>query len=146
MQNDPVLRKLCLEECEVPLPLVTYRNILTDDENLSAQRVDQNTLDELLGRNLRKELCEMDSVEELNSKLPESFALLSQTAQCPRLSIPAQDTHRMGIKGHHCRGEPLGDLSQTMKHVAMSKMDTIKIAKRNDTTPEVLRHLGRKAK
>jgi hypothetical protein len=49
---NPIGRQHSLKVCEVSLSLVPYRDIFSDDQNLGSERVNQNSLNKVLGRDL----------------------------------------------------------------------------------------------
>jgi hypothetical protein len=76
-----------LEVGEISLSLVADCDILSHHEHLRAKSVHENPFDKFLRGDLGKIPGEVNSVEELDTKLAKPFPLLSKTTERSRLLV-----------------------------------------------------------
>jgi hypothetical protein len=136
MQRNAIDWKHSLEVGEIPLSLVADCDILSHHQHLSAESVHENPFDKFLRRDLRKIPGEVNSVEELNTKLAEPLPLLSKTTERSRLFVTFQDSDRMGIKRNYDTGPIARHAVERHNDMAMPQMNPIEVPEGNDPVLE----------
>ena len=122
---------------------VTESKILPDADTARIERVNQESLDELLGGKLPELFVEILNQEDVHPRPADELRLLIQRGNRDRRPLRRNPAEWMGIKGddHGLGAKRLGSFADSGENGPVPPVDAIKIADRDDTRSRG-RHIG----
>jgi hypothetical protein len=126
-----------LQEIEIPYPVTTEPEVVTDLQVLYAEAVHQNRIDEFAGTELAQTLVEGQAQDPVDTFLGQQLQFVSQTGQASGSRVRSEKLPGLRLENHHAAGHAQLDctLTQPRQDSLVATVNTVKVANSGDTAP-----------
>jgi hypothetical protein len=126
-----------LEEIEIPRPVTTESEVVTDLKVLHAQAIHQDGIDELAGAELAQALVERQAQDPVDAFARQQLQFVTQAGQTGRCRIRREKLAWLRLENHHTAGHAQlqRTLTQPRQDSLVATVYTVKVANSGDTAP-----------
>jgi hypothetical protein len=126
-----------LQEIEIPYPVATETEIVTDLKMLHTEAIHQNGVDEFAGAELAQALVEGQAQDPVDTFLGQQLQFIPQPGQTGRRRVRREELSRLRLKNHHAAGHAQLEraLTEPRQDSLVATVNTVKVANSGDTAP-----------